>query len=474
MLFNSFPFAALLLATFILYYLPFMQRWQLYILTAASFVFYAWEQPILLLLLLTSIAINAVTSYFVATDKVSRQRFWAVVGVALNLGLLLFFKYSPLFARTFAGGTKTSLGHFLIMIPLPIGISFFTFQGISLMVEVFRDQRSIAEGKGQLVPNVVPGSFIEHLRNTALFKSFFPYLVAGPIVKAHEFYPQIERKTLNKVNWEAAFRALTVGYFLKMVVADNLKDSTFWLEYPYFTLDSVPTLVALLFGYSIQIFADFAGYSLIAIGLAHLFGFSLPINFNFPYISRSFSEFWRRWHISLSTWLREYLYVPLGGNRRGPIRTYVNLFIVMFLGGLWHGAAWSYAIWGTFHGLALAIERLFKNRIRLPEHWTIDSLRALAVFSFVTLAWLLFKLPNFSDVIAYLGCFVDNHKPTRYLIVAGIITYSLPVVLYYAWYLLKPRWSLQLQRCEFLVFGGLLAAIILNSGSAGRFIYFQF
>jgi len=474
MLFNSFPFVALLLATFVLYYLPFMRRWQLYVLTAASFVFYAWEQPVLLFLLLASIAINAVTSYFIATDSVSRQRFWAVTGVALNLGLLLFFKYSPLFANTFAGGAKTSIGHFLVTIPLPIGISFFTFQGISLMVEVFRDRQAAAEGKGHLVPGVVPGSFVEHLRNTALFKSFFPYLVAGPIVKAHEFYPQIEPKNLRNVNWEAAFRALTVGYFLKMVVADNLKDSTFWLEYPYFTLDSVPTLIALLFGYSIQIFADFAGYSLIAIGLGHLFGFRLPTNFNFPYISRSFSEFWRRWHISLSSWLREYLYLPLGGNRRGKVRTYFNLFVVMFLGGLWHGAAWSYAIWGTFHGLALAVERLFKDRIRLPQHWLVDSLRVLAVFSFVTLAWLLFKLPNFGDVLTFLGSFVNNHKPTRYLLVAAIITYSAPVILYYAWHLLKQRWALQLQRYEFLLFGAVMAAIILNSGSAGRFIYFQF
>ena len=244
---------------------------------------------------------------------------------------------------------------------------------------------------------------MEHFRNTALFKSFFPYLVAGPIVKAHEFYPQIEAKNLQDIAWETAFRCLVVGYFLKMVVADNLKDATFWIEYPHFLRHSSVGLLALLFGFSMQIFADFAGYSLIAIGLGHLFGYNLPTNFNFPYLSRSFSEFWKRWHISLSTWLRDYLYFPLGGNRKGKIRTYLNLFIVMFLGGLWHGASWKYAVWGSFHGLALAVERLFRNKINLPRHWVLDSLRVLVVFSFVTFAWLLFRLPTLKQVYDYLG-----------------------------------------------------------------------
>src|SRR3954447_10537942 len=411
MLFNSIPFVILVLVTFGLYYIPFLRRGQVLVLIAASFIFYAYERPSLLLLLLASIAINVVTSYFVAVDKVSRQRLWAVLGVVLNLGLLLFFKYSPLFANTFMGGGSTSLGRFLISIPLPIGISFFTFQGISLVVEVFRDQQH--RGDGGSHPRVVPRNFMEHLANTALFKSFFPYLVAGPIVKAHEFYPQLGPKKFRDIRWEAAFRALTIGYFLKMVVADNMKDATFWIEYPFFMNDSAFALIALIFGYSMQIFADFAGYSLIAIGLGHLFGYALPINFNFPYISRSFSEFWRRWHISLSTWLRDYLYFPLGGNRKGKLRTYLNLFIVMFLGGLWHGASWKYAVWGTFHGLALALERLLTNKITLPRNWILDSLRVLIVFSFVTLAWLLFKLPTLQQALDYLSAIFNSVGQTR-------------------------------------------------------------
>lgn len=474
MLFNSFPFVVLVAITFALYYAPFTRHLQILILIAASFIFYAYGQPALLSLLIASIAINVLTSYWIAVDRPSRRRLWAVIGVTLNLGLLVFFKYGGLFATMLPGGRATSIGHFLTTIPLPIGISFFTFQGISLVVEVFRERSSANESNLDSVPRYVPRNFMEHLRNTALFKSFFPYLVAGPIVKAHEFYPQIEAKTFREIPWETAFRCLVVGYFLKMVVADNLKDATFWIEYPHFLRHSPVGLIALLFGYSMQIFADFAGYSLIAIGLGHLFGYTLPTNFNFPYLSRSFREFWQRWHISLATWLRDYLYFPLGGNRRGKTRTYFNLFVVMFLGGLWHGASWKYAVWGTFHGLALAIERLLRNRISLPRHWLLDALRALIVFSFVTLAWLLFRLPTFQQAVDYVGAIFTSVGQTHYVIVAAVLTYSAPVILYYAWHLLNKRWPPQLARLEFLILAALLVGIILNSGSPQRFIYFQF
>lgn len=470
MLFTSLPFVALVLIALFVYYLPPMRRWQVEIITLASFIFYSWESPYLLTLLVVSIVINVVTSYFIAQGSPLKQKLWAVWGVALNLGVLLFFKYSPLFAKTFLGGDHGSVGHFLMTIPLPIGISFFTFQGISLVVEVFRSKQP-DDPFGY--PDMVPKSFKEHLRHTMLFKSFFPNLVAGPIIKAHEFYPQIQPKLFAEIAWQTAFRALVTGYFLKMVVADNLKDSTFWISYPFFLNYSSFTLGTLLFGYSMQIFADFAGYSLIAIGLACLFGYKLPANFNYPYISQSFAEFWRRWHISLSTWLREYLYLPLGGNRKGNVRTYFNLFTVMFLGGLWHGAGWSYAVWGTFHGLALALERLCTGRVKLPENPVMSVIRALLVFSFVTLAWLLFKLPNFSDVIAYLKAMAANRAPTNPELVAHVFYYSAPVIAYYAWYLAKRRWA-GINRFDFLVFGILIAAIILDSGTTGAFIYFQF
>jgi alginate O-acetyltransferase complex protein AlgI len=472
MLFNSIRFVVLVADTIALYYMTIGRPWQIQDLILARYIFYACGQPVLLLLLIASIAINVITSYGVAVDRRSRRRLWAIVGVSLNLSLLLFFKYSPLFGKLFLGDSDTSIGHFLTMIPLPVGISFFTFQGISLVVEVFRDHCSSERTKSS--SGIVPHNFVEHLRNTALFKSFFPYLVAGPIVKAHEFYPQIGTKKFASIQWETAFRCLVTGYFLKMVVADNLKDATFWIQYPHFLRHSSLALVALLFGYSMQIFADFAGYSLIAIGLGHLFGYTLPINFNFPYLSRSFAEFWKRWHISLSTWLRDYLYFPLGGNRRGKIRTYLNLFIVMFLGGLWHGAAWKYAFWGTFHGLALTGERLAKGKISLPRNWLVESLRVLVVFCFVTFGWLLFKLASLTEVWRYVRAIVTSQAVTRYVIVASVLSFSTPVILYYGWHVLNKRWSVPLRKYEFLILAALLVAIILNSGSPQKFIYFQF
>lgn len=473
MLFTSLPFVILVLITLLLYYLPWFRSAQVWLLTAASFLFYAWDAPALVILLVASILINVVTSYQVSKGRPAWRKFWALTGVGLNLGLLFIFKYGPLVSKTLFDGDHGSIGHFLVTIPLPIGISFFTFQGISLVVEVFRSKQPHQPGDLHYHPEMVADTFTEHLKHTMLFKAFFPSLVAGPIIKAHQFYPQIVPKKFSRIDWPFAFRSLVVGYFLKMVIADNLKDSTFWIEYPYFLKESPLTLITLLFGYSIQIFADFAGYSLIAMGLSALFGYVLPQNFNYPYIARSFGEFWRRWHISLSTWLREYLYLPLGGNRRGAFRTYFNLFVVMFLGGLWHGAAWSYAIWGSFHGLALAAERYGNQFIRFPKHWLVDVLQALAVFSFVTLAWLLFKLPKLEHVLAYLSAMFTSSAETRYWLVAHVVTYSLPVIGYYAWYLIKERWP-GVGRGDSFVFGTLLVAIILDSGTNGAFIYFQF
>ena len=361
MLFTSGSFVVLVLVTMALFYLPPLRRWQTLVLILSSFVFYAVNaidagQPGYFFLLLTSIVLNAAASYAVYySGSLRKARAWATAGVVANLGILCVFKYAGLLGRSLpeAWAREGGPGHFLLSIALPVGISFFTFEGISLLVDTFK-----AKGEKDFF-GVQLLNRRHHLGSTTLFISFFPHLVAGPILKAHDFYPQIKPKFFCDVDWEFCFRKLVVGYFLKMVVADSLKDHTFWIRYPYFQTRAGSELAVLLFGYSMQIFADFAGYSLIAIGVAGLFGYRLPENFNFPYISQSFSEFWRRWHISLSSWLKEYLYFPLGGNRKGNVRTYVNLFIVMFLGGLWHGAAWSYAVWGSVHGLALGVERFF-------------------------------------------------------------------------------------------------------------------
>lgn len=235
-------------------------------------------------------------------------------------------------------------------------------------------------------------------------------------------------------------------------------------------------LIALLFGYSIQIFADFAGYSLISIGLAGLFGYKFNENFLFPYISSSFSEFWQRWHISLSSFLKEYLYIPLGGNRLGKYRTYLNLLITMLLGGLWHGAAWSYLAWGGYHGVALVIERYFAGVFSIKMAINLRLLKGLLVFTVVTFGWLFFKLPHFSEAYQYIvkmftSSFYSKDKEKIIL----IIIYSIPVISYHFLYLIRLRIPFTFKKYGYpVMYGALLFFIMVNSGSSGSFIYFQF
>lgn len=471
MLFNSIEFVILVITTSILYYVPGLVKLQPHILILASFIFYAYGQPYLLLLLISSAAINTVASFKVVSSDVRRTKiWWAGSGVVANLLILSFFKYNRLLGGLFYNdlGSAGSIGHLLVTVPLPVGISFYTFQGISLVVDVLRKREHMASLDGN--------SFTSHLKNTFLFISFFSQLVAGPIVKAHTFYPQIRPKYLRDVNWDKAIRAILLGYFLKMVVADNLAEQTAWLKFPFFQYYSTVDLSVFLIGYSAQIFADFAGYSLIAIGTARLFGYEIPDNFNFPYIAQSFSEFWKRWHISLSTWLKEYLYAPLGGSRVSRSMTYANLLIVMGLGGLWHGAAWSYAVWGLWHGIALCVERPFlKTKFFQSNGIVLKGGRMLLVFLFVSFSWLLFKLPDFRQVILFLQSLIDNIDfPTKKDLVAAIVIYSMPVFLYHVGYLVNFSDTRFYRFSKNLLYGCLLFAIMANSGPAAAFIYFQF
>jgi len=468
MLFNSFVFIALLVVTLFLYYLPAFSRFQVQVLIISSLVFYAYEAPALLLLLLSSAAINILTSYGVAYGKPEARKTYATVGITLNLLILAVFKYSPLFATTFLD-TNTGFGQFLILMPLPIGISFYTFEGISLLVDVYADKHHDKI--------LVDRSLQKHFSKTLFFVSFFPHLIAGPILKAYEFYPQIKQKSIKDIDTITAFKNLVTGYFLKMVIADNLSVLTQKLAFPYLKTCSSAELVAMLFGYSFQIFADFAGYSLIAVGLAKLFGYDIMQNFNFPYISGSISEFWRRWHISLSSFLKEYLYIPLGGNRKGKIRTYLNLLITMVLGGIWHGAAWSYGVWGLCHGLLLGIERFWNDSFQPGKTKLLArTIKGFTVFIIVSVLWLLFKLP-FVQVIEYFKTVgLNTNVSVNTDGIGMILIYSLPVIIYHAIYLLKQNAGFNnwLSRYSYIGYGFLMAMIALNSGPKGTFIYFQF
>ena len=416
MTFTSWQFAVFVSGVFALYYLPFVRRFQVYILVVASLVFYGLGQPQLLALL----ALAVFGTYFFLVKAMARRKFWLPVGIAFNLALLAFFKYKLLFVDP-SSPSLSDVGaiDLLLKLPLPIGISFFVFHNISLLVDMTRRARP------------APSQW-----DVFLYIIFFPQLVSGPITRAENFLPQIQPKFLKEVAFVEAAKWIVAGYFFKLFVANNLNTLTTNMDYPlYHALRSSDRWLC-LFLYSYQIYADFFGYSAIAIGLGLLFGYRLPINFNLPYISQSFAEFWTRWHISLSIWLRTYLYIPLGGNRSGQGRTYLNLMIVMGLGGLWHGAGLSYLAWGLMHGCFLVIERPFLPMIQKLA--TIAALRRvilagrmLVVFLCVSFLWIFFKLPSLEHAIDYIsGMFIDQAVPDPARIYRSLaLIYALPVLM---------------------------------------------
>ncbi|BCU76919.1 MBOAT family O-acyltransferase [Luteolibacter sp. LG18] len=513
MLFNSWEFLVLLLVTFVVYYVPWLRgrhgkAWQVTVALVASVVFYGWEDPRLLLLLAVSCVGNSVATGRIIQHKLAgdegRVKRWVRMAVALNLGLLGVFKYAPFIAGMLPF-LPVQWVQALRSIPLPIGISFYTFHGISMIVdvargEVTRESDVLMSGESGAVEAAVEETrgdgaaahgglraFLSHgqrfakgVRDIGFYLLFFPQLVAGPIVKAKQFWPQIAAKRFGDIAWGTVWRSLIAGYFLKMVVADNLSEQTVTLTKPWMAQLSPPDLMALLYGYSLQIFADFAGYSLIAIGLAAMFGYRFPMNFNFPYLSTSVTEFWRRWHMSLSGWLRDYLYIPLGGNRKGERRTYLNLFMVMFLGGLWHGAEWKFALWGSLHGLLLAVERLvWRRRDRQgPRPGWLACAGWCYAFHAVTFLWLTFLMPDMRQI----GLFFHQlaipgkaHGPAVFV----PAVFGTAVVIYHAAGWVRehaPPWATRFRGslAEGLVYGGMLFLLLTNAGSPQGFIYFQF
>lgn len=488
MLFNSWSFVLFLPVVFVLHYARREIHWQAGILIVASLFFYAWGSDALghphwqlLPLLIASTTLNGLASQILLSPNTAPKRRRLVLRLALgfNLGALAAFKYAGLLAEFLLPEPLwLQWGPTLRNIPLPIGISFYTFQGISLVMESWWAGPTGLHGLQAPARRSDIPWFQERVW---LFKTFFPQLVAGPIVKAREFLHQIQPKSLSAIDWDGACRKLALGFFLKMVVADNLRDATAGLHYPELLQLPRINLVAMLYAFSFQILADFAGYSLIAQGLAKLFGYELPINFAYPYLSRSLTEFWKRWHISLSSWLRQYLYIPLGGNRHGEARTYLNLFLVMFLGGLWHGAAWCFALWGIAHGLLLAVERWFGRSRSVPNdgRWSwVGLVQSFVVFQLVSALWLLFKFPDIRDVRAFI-LEVWNHggRPqTQPLFVIAL--FSFPVILWHIWGALEPwrsRWPARwVSRLETGAAACMAFLVCVNAGPPGDFIYFQF
>ena len=457
MSFTSWQFVAFAALVFCLYYLPPVRAFQVHLLVAASVVFYGSDQIELIALL----ALAVLGTYAFLALSLTDHKLWLPIGIAFNLALLGFFKYKFLFIDP-ASIANNGPVEFLLKLPLPIGISFFVFHNVSLLVDWTK--------RGATLPK---------LREVLLYIIFFPQLVSGPITRAAMFMPQIEPKKLADVPFVEAGKWIIAGYFFKLYVANNLNEMTVHMNFPFYETVSAVDRWILVFLYSYQIYADFFGYSAIAIGLALCFGYRLPINFNLPYISNSFSEFWTRWHISLSMWLRTYLYIPLGGNKAGRARTYVNLMIVMGLGGLWHGADISYLAWGLLHGLLLIIERPFLPAINVLETNTKFALsirlaRVLLVFFCVSMAWIFFKLPNFAHALAYMSGML-SHNPTpspAKLFYSLAVVYSLPVLIQH---LLPLDWFASFRkRAEPYIYGAMAAMMYLEAGPNTSFIYFQF
>jgi D-alanyl-lipoteichoic acid acyltransferase DltB (MBOAT superfamily) len=452
MTFTSWQFGVFVAVVFGLYYLPALRNFQVQLLVLASLFFYGYGQPELLPLLLVAVL---GTWLFLALSLRNRA-IWLPAGIAFNLALLAFFKYKFLFVDSASTLTGVTPVDFLLKLPLPIGISFFVFHNISLLVDLTRDNKNAPR-----------------LADIFLYIIFFPQLVSGPITRAAMFMPQIVPKRVDDVDFVEAAKWILTGYFFKLFVANNLNEMTSYMGFPLYETLRTQDRWLLVFLYSYQIYADFFGYSAIALGLGLVFGYRLPVNFNLPYISTSFSEFWTRWHISLSNWLKTYLYIPLGGNRRGTARTYLNLMIVMTLGGLWHGASISYALWGLLHGLLLVIERPFLGLLKTPGP-AVQFVRISVVFLCVTMLWIFFRLPNFDHALGYLhGMFTPttNPNPTKLFYNLALL-YSLPVMIQHL--NVGALVSTSLRRWEPYLYGVLVALAFLDAGPDAAFIYFQF
>jgi alginate O-acetyltransferase complex protein AlgI len=435
----------------------------------ASCVFYGWWDPFYLLLILASALVDFfVAQRIAACESQQTRRRWLAASLGTNLGLLALFKYTPLVAR--------DLGRLVGHAPppewfdewvVPVGISFYTFQTLSYSLDVYR---------GRLAPT-------RSFREFFLYVALFPQLVAGPIVRARTFLPQLEqRPRWSTSRFELGLYRCIQGLFLKVVVADNLApavERVFEGDIDAFS-SAAAWIATIAFGG--QIFADFAGYSGIAIGVAMMMGLRFPENFRAPYISAGLSEFWTRWHITLSSWLRDYLYIPLGGNRRGNLRTHVNLALTMLLGGLWHGASWTFVAWGGLHGLGLSIERWLRgdsSRQRRRGGFLRTAAAMVVVYVFVHVTWVFFRAQSFDVawrmltrmfVAPFTGASGGAPGDVRHLVLLA------PIALLHIATLVRERCGRDVGWLGRAVAAGLMLAalFVVRRGTVRDFVYFQF
>jgi alginate O-acetyltransferase complex protein AlgI len=433
-------------------------------IVVASYVFYAAADPRFCFLLAAITLVSQLAAVSIhRTENERLRKLFTAGGVVFDLGILAVFKYYGFFVTDVSDvldSIHLGMPLPLVTIALPVGVSFFSFQAVTYVVDVKRRQTE-------------PASLLD----AAIYLSFFPHLVAGPIVRASEFLPQLKKpRDPDRVAVGAGLTLIALGLIKKVMIADYLArevvDKVFAVPQAY----SAPDAILGAYAYAAQIFCDFSGYTDMAIGLALLMGFVFPQNFNSPYRATGFRDFWRRWHMTLSRFLRDYLYIPLGGNRKGRVRTYINLMLTMALGGLWHGAAWNFVAWGAYQGTGLSAEHAINGRLgRIFPGW----LRWFVTFNLIVLGWILFRSTDLSLFGDYMSALVRSGPATLYSVpVVGAIAVVVGLQLLPE----RPMEGIELRigRLRPLVLAVALAIVVLIVGATvpsqgvPPFIYFRF
>jgi alginate O-acetyltransferase complex protein AlgI len=494
MVFNSYTFIAFFIIMLILHNLPFSWKVKKINLLLASYVFYAaWNPPFILLLWLSTVVDFYVGRALYNQENKHKRKLLLVISLIGNLGMLCFFKYGGFLLENF-----THLVNAIGMdyhpakpnIILPAGISFYTFTTLCYTIDMYKRKSKP----------------VKSMLDFSLFVTFFPHLVAGPIVRPPQLVPQFETpRSATQKQMMQGLLLISLGLFMKVVLADSMlaqsANDVFNSKAVLHTLDAWMGVLA----FSGQIFFDFAGYSTCAIGVASCLGFVLPENFLYPYAAIGFSDFWRRWHITLSSWLRDYLYIPLGGNRNGKFKTYINLMITMLLGGLWHGANWTFVVWGALHGAYLWGEKIIQDFRKkttaasmsaipsgelgvlgvIPKEFKAKTFRnfmyAMVTFFFINVTWVFFRAPDFSSAWQLLtSMFYNVPKAVPLLTTLSILKVSVITILLVAfhWMMRNTRVLVVAEKIPWwllgIIWSVLLLLLIWSQESSSSFIYFQF
>lgn len=472
MLFNSIDFLIFFPIVFVLYWLLNNNlKKQNILLLLASYIFYGWwDWRFLSLIVISSIIDYTAGLKIYNTQNDKKRKLWLLISLIANLGFLSIFKYYNFFAESFVQAVSIfgwQPNDLTLNIILPVGISFYTFQTLSYTIDIYRRE---------FKPTQSILSFFTYI-------AFFPQLVAGPIERASNLLPQIEKKRFFKKEWfNEGLLQIFVGLFRKIVIADTLGIYVDTIYSDLDIYDSTSIVLATLF-YAFQIYFDFAGYSDIAIGTAKLMGFQFNQNFNLPYFSKSLTEFWRKWHMSLSYWLRDYLYISLGGNRKGIKITYRNLMITMLLGGLWHGSSWNFIIWGGIHGFVLAVEKFLKSKGVLEKIGPLSNLGYPMTFSIVIFAWIFFRTQNLGEAFTAIKKIIDFKISAPYIGDINVITncsITLLMGLMIDGYLFRNKLNLETLGNGYgilklsLIISIFILLINLFYSQSNNFIYFQF